>query len=124
MKIKNLFDDLKQLGKKKYYFKNGEEEIYFSRKDLEIEIVNINNNIDLIINHNGLRNNYINSNSIPENCKKEIKLILNSYLTTDVKCKKISQILIKIFNFFSISIINDLSISVNLSAKGLNSYSE
>ena len=73
MKIKNLFDDLKQLGKKKYYFKNGEEEIYFSRKDLEIEIVNINNNIDLIINH-------------------------NSYLTTDVKCKKISQILIKIFN--------------------------
>ena len=45
-----------------------------------------------------LRNNYINSNSIPENCKKEIKLILNSYLTTDVKCKKISQILIKIFN--------------------------
>ena len=86
MKIKNLFDDLKQLGKKKYYFKNGEEEIYFSRKDLEIEIVNINNNIDLIINR------------IPENCKKEIKLILNSYLTTDVKCKKISQILIKIFN--------------------------
>ena len=62
MKIKNLFDDLKQLGKKKYYFKNGEEEIYFSRKDLEIEIVNINNNIDLIITHNGLRNNYINSN--------------------------------------------------------------
>lgn len=98
MKIKNLFDDLKQLGKKKYYFKNGEEEIYFSRKDLEIEIVNINNNIDLIITHNGLRNNYINSNSISENCKKEIKLILNSYLTTDVKCKKISQILIKIFN--------------------------
>ena len=98
MKIKNLFDDLKQLGKKKYYFKNGEEEIYFSRKDLEIEIVNINNNIDLIITHNGLRNNYINSNSIPENCKKEIKLILNSYLTTDAKCKKISQILIKIFN--------------------------
>ncbi len=98
MKIKNLFDDLKHLGKKKYYFKNGEEEIYFSRKDLEIEIVNINNNIDLIINHKGLRNNYKNSNSIPEACKKEIKLILNSYLTTDVKCKKISQILIEIFN--------------------------
>ena len=98
MQIKNLFDDLKLVGKKKYYFKNGEEEIYFSRKDLEIEIVNINNNIDLIINHNGLRNNYKNSNSIPEVCKKEIKLILNSYLITDVKCKKISQILIKIFN--------------------------
>lgn len=98
MQIKNLFDDLKLVGKKKYYFKNGEEEIYFSRKDLEIEIVNINKNIDLIINHNGLRNNYKNSNSIPEVCKKEIKLILNSYLTIDVKCKKISQILIKIFN--------------------------
>lgn len=98
MKIKNLFDDLKQLGKKKYYFKNGEEEIYFSRKNLEIEIVNINDNIDLIINHNGLRDNYENSNSIPDDCKKDIKLILNSYLTTDVKCEKISQILIKIFN--------------------------
>ena len=98
MQIKNLFDDLKLVGKKKYYFKNGEEEIYFSRKDLEIEIVNINKNIDLIINHKGLRNNYKNSNSIPEVCKKEIKLILNSYLTIDVKCKKISQILIKIFN--------------------------
>lgn len=98
MKIKNLFDDLKQLGKKKYYFKNGEEEIYFSRKDLEIEIVNINDNIDLIINCNGLRDNYENSNSIPDNCKKNIKLILNSYLTTDIKCEKISQILINIFN--------------------------
>ena len=98
MKIKNLFDDLKQLGKKKYYLKNGEEEIYFSRKDLEIEIANINNNIDLIINHKGLRDNYENSNSIPDDCKKDIKLILNSYLTTDVKCKQISQILIEIFN--------------------------
>ena len=97
MKIKNLFDDLKQLGKKKYYFRNGEEEIYFFRKDLEIEIVNINNNIDLIINHKGLRDNYENSNSIPYDCKKDIKLILNSYLSTDVKCKKISQILIEIF---------------------------
>lgn len=98
MKIKKLFDDLKRLGKKKYYFKDGEEEIYFSRKDLEIEIVHINNNIDLIINHNGFRDNYENSNSIPDDCKKDIKLILNSYLATDVKCKKISQILIEIFN--------------------------
>ncbi len=98
MKIKNLFDDLKQLGKKKYYFKNGEEEIYFSKKDLEIEIVNINNNIDLIINCKGLRDNYENSNSIPNDLRESIKLILNSYLTIDVKCKKISQILIEIFN--------------------------
>lgn len=97
MKIKNLFDDLKQLGKKKYYFKNDEEEIYFSRKDLEIEIINISDNIDLIINYKGLRENYENSNSIPDDCKKYIKLILNSYLAADVKCKKISQILIEIF---------------------------
>ncbi len=98
MKIKNLFDDLKQLGNKKYYFKNGEEEIYFYRKDLEIEIVNINNNIDLIINQKGIRNNYVNSNSIPDDFKNAIKLILTSSLATDVKCKKISQILIEIFN--------------------------
>ena len=97
MEIKNLFNDLKELGKKKYYSKGGEEEIYFSRKDLEIEIIKINDNIDLIINHKGLRENYKNSNSIPDDCKKEIKLILNSYWNTDVKCKKISQILIEIF---------------------------
>lgn len=98
MKIKNLFDDLKQLGKKKYYFKNGEEEIYFYGNNLEIEIININDNIDLIINHRGSRTNYLNSKSIPDDCKKDIRLILNSYLTTEVKCKKISQILIEIFN--------------------------
>ena len=98
MKIKYLFDDLKQLGKKKYYFRNGEEEIYFSKNNLELEIVNVNGKIDLIINHNGLRYNYANSKSIPNNFKEDIRLILNSYLPTEVKCKKISQILIKIFN--------------------------
>lgn len=98
MKIKYLFDDLKQLGRKKYYFKNGEEEIYFSRNNLEIEIININCNIDIVINYKGLRANYKNSESIPDDCKKEIKSILNSYLTAEVKCKKISQILIEIFN--------------------------
>lgn len=97
MKIKNLFDDLKQLGKKKYYFKNGEEEIYFSRNDLEIEIINIDDNIDLVINHKGTRTNYENAESIPNDCKEDIRLILNSYLTNEVKCKKISQILIEIF---------------------------
>lgn len=98
MKIKNLFDDLKQLGKKKYYFKNGEEELCFSRNGLEIEIIKVNDNIDLVIYHQGLRDNYENSKSIPNDCKESIRLILNSYLTTEVKCKKISQILIEIFN--------------------------
>lgn len=97
MKIKNLFDDLKQLGRKKYYFRGGEEELYFSNKNLEIEILNINGNIDLIINHNCLRNNYLNSESLPESYKEEIKLILNSYVALDVKCKKVSQILLEIF---------------------------
>ena len=98
MKIKNLFDDLKQLGKKEYYFKNGEEEIYFSRNDLVIEIINVNNNIDLIIDHKGSRTNYEHSMSIPNNCKKDIKLIFNSCLSTEIKCRKISQILISIFS--------------------------
>lgn len=97
MEIKKCFDNLRQLGKKKYFFKNGEEEICFSRKDLEIEIININNNIDLIINHKGIRDNYENSSSIPDNSKKDIKFILNSYLSIDVKCKMIAQILIEIF---------------------------
>ena len=98
MKIKYLFDDLKKLGRKKYYSKNGEEEIYFSKNDLEIEIVNYNGNIDLVINHNGLRANYLDSNSLSDSCKKDIKLFLNSYLAIEIKCKKISQILIEIFN--------------------------
>ena len=34
MKIKNLFDDLKRLGKKKYYFKNGEEEISDNEEEI------------------------------------------------------------------------------------------
>ena len=61
MKIKNLFDDLKKIGRKKYYSRNGYEEIYFIKKGLEIEVINVNNAIDLVINHNGLRENYLNS---------------------------------------------------------------
>lgn len=97
MEIKYLFDDLKQLGRKKYYFRNGEEEIYFSNKCLEIEIVNINNSIDLIISHNGCRDNYLNSKSLSNTCKNDIDSILNSYISTDIKCKKIAQILLEVF---------------------------
>ena len=98
MKIKNLFDDLKQLGRKEYYFRNGEEEIYFFNHELQIEIISTNNNIDLIINSGETRDNYRKSKSIPENCKKEISRIIDSFLITADKCKKISQILLEIFD--------------------------
>ena len=91
MEIRCLFDDLKKLGRKKYYFRNGDEEIYFlnKKKSLEIEIANTNNNIDLIINHNGCRANYRVSESLSDSCKKDIELILNSHISADIKYKKI-----------------------------------
>ena len=97
MQIKFLFDDLKKLGIKKYFHRNGEEELYFSRSNLTIEIYNINGNIDLVIKHNGSRENYENSPSIPDDCKQQIKQILSSYLATQVKCRKIAQILLELF---------------------------
>lgn len=97
MIIKYLFDDLKQLGRKKYYFRNGEEEIIFSRKNLEVEIVNINNHISLIINCNGIRTNYIDAKSLDDVYKKEIKLILDSYVSVEVKCKLISKVILDCF---------------------------
>lgn len=95
MKIKKLFDDLKQIGTKKYYFKNGEEELYFIANDLVIEIVNCNDKIDIIINCDGIRANFLNTSRLSDCSKKDIQMILNSLYTIDVKCKKISQILIE-----------------------------
>lgn len=95
MKIKKLFDDLKQIGTKKYYFKNGEEELYFIANELVIEIVNCNDKIDIIINCDGIRANFLNTSRLSDCSKKNIQMILNSLYTIDVKCKKISQILIQ-----------------------------
>jgi len=49
MEIKNLFNDLKKLGKKKYYSRNGEEELFFKNISIEIEIVSYNGLLDIII---------------------------------------------------------------------------
>ncbi len=98
MKIKNLFDDLKKIGRKKYYCKNGEEEIYFTAKERTIEIFNINGNIDLTVDFNGYRKNYKNSETISKKNKYQIQSILNSDSSLDIKSKKIAYILLEEFN--------------------------
>ena len=100
MEIKYLFDDLKKLGNKKYFCRNGEEEIYFSGNDLEIEIFKADvfgDKIDVVINRNGSRDNFRNSPSLSEHCKKDIETMLNSHFSTQVKCKNVARLLIEEF---------------------------
>ena len=89
--IKHLFDDLKQIGKKKYYFKNGEEEIYFSNNYFEIEISYHSGCIDLVINYNGMRNNCFCSDFFSTNEKDKIKIIFSSCDSIEQKCKNLAQ---------------------------------
>ncbi len=95
MSIKYYFDELKKIGKKKYYSKNGEEELYFISNNLQIEIFNIDGKIDLIINNNGTRNNYLNSQYMSENSRKEISALLKDCISLEIKCKIMSKILLK-----------------------------
>lgn len=94
--IKYLFDDLKQVGKKKYYFKNEEEEIYFSNNYFEIEISYHSGCIDLAINYDGKRDNYFCSDFFSTNEKEKIKVVLNSCYSIEQKCKILSQLLLEI----------------------------
>lgn len=97
MGIKNLFNDLKKIGKKKYFSRGCDEELYFTGNNVEIEITYINGHLDLIITHNGARNNYKNCPSLSQNCKFQITAILNSFVGLDVKCKLLSTILLETF---------------------------
>lgn len=97
MEIKNLFNDLKKLGKKKYYSRNGEEELFFKNISIEIEIVSYNGLLDIIISNKYGRKNYLYSESLTDLQKNEIYLIINGNYSTEIKCKKISSILFSVF---------------------------
>lgn len=99
MKIKNLFDEMKKIGKKQYYFKNGEEEVYFTGNLFEIEIININDSIDIVITYNGIRNNYAKSSVLSNTQKLDLKFVLSSTLSLNEKAKKISGILMDVFSY-------------------------
>ena len=97
MGIKNLFNELRVIGKKKYYFRNGDEELIFSRDNFSVEIIQVNGNLDIIISHNNIRANYLHSESLSNVEKMQIKMILGSCYSLELKSKEISQILLNAF---------------------------
>lgn len=98
MRSKHFFDDLKKIGKRKYYFRNGEEEWCFSNKDLIIDICKRDDYlIDLVITYNNIRSNYINSACLNYNQKMQLHSVIHSYNSIEAKCKSICQILLDIF---------------------------
>lgn len=84
--FKNAFDKLKKYGfKKKYYFKNGEEElIFYNTKNTYIELYKVcisSNcyNINVIYEINGIRENIMNSTLIENE--------ITNQLQSNLKCK-------------------------------------
>lgn len=96
-RIKHLFNDLKKVGKKKYSYIRGEEALFFTNKQIEIEIYNYNGNLDVIINKEGERKNYENSSCLSYCQKEQIRSIMNACTSLEVKCASISSILRKAF---------------------------
>lgn len=98
MRIKHMFYDLNSIcKKKKYYFKNGEEELYFSNERIEVEIYHFNESIDLIISKDGNRANYQNSSLLSTSQKDHIYSVINSFAPIKVKCSTISNVLLGLF---------------------------
>ena len=96
MSIKNLFNSLKKIGKKKYYNRNGEEELLFIGKSLEIQIYNTYSYMDIVINNQS----YLDSPFLTNSIKLQIQSILNSYFSLDIKCKSIAGALLNDLTVF------------------------
>lgn len=92
--IKNLFNDLKPIGKKRYFFKNGDEELYFIGKGLTVEIANTDGRIDIVIEKGGARVNYLDCYYLSESAKCRIATILNLNFINAAGCRDISRILL------------------------------
>ena len=92
--IKNLFNDLKLIGKKRYFFKNGDEELYFVGKGLTVEIANTDGRIDIVIEKGGARVNYLDCYYLSESAKCRIATILNLNFINAAGCRDISRILL------------------------------
>lgn len=92
--IKNLFNDLKQIGKKRYFFKNGDEELCFIGKNLTVEISNTDGRVDIVIDKCGARVNYLDCSDLSVSAKRRIAAILNLNFINAAGCRDISQILL------------------------------
>ena len=94
MSIKYLFDDLKQLGKKKYFSRYNEEEVCYTGKHVQVEIIKCGGTVDLSLTVDGQKKNYLDSPYLSNNEKLQIKSVLSSYLSETAKANTISQILL------------------------------
>lgn len=93
-----MFHDLNRICvKKKYYFKNGEEELYFSNGQIHIEIYHHDEIIDLIIGDGVNRMNYQHSPLLTANQKGQIYSAINSIDALECKCKTIDNVLLNLF---------------------------
>ncbi len=97
MEIKYYFDELKKIGRKTYFSRNGEEELCFSNKKFAVEIYKtVDHDLDFIISIDGVRENYQQTKALDKNQIEEIKALLIAPLSLDIKCRKISHILLSL----------------------------
>lgn len=96
MRIKNLFNQLKVFGKKRYYAKNSEEELSFINDIFTIEICNINGKLDIVIEYQGKRSNYLDSAVLSSAQKIQIESTINAYTSLEEKSKIIQAVLLSV----------------------------
>lgn len=94
MKIEHFFDDLKTIGKKVYFSRNGEEELVFTNTRFQIEIYKtLDSEIDIVISADGVRENYLKTKALNNHQIEQIQTLLRAPLSMEMKCKNICQVL-------------------------------
>ena len=94
MTIRNLFDDLKTVGKKHYFSRNDEEIVCFVSKELTIELSRCEKLVDLVITVCGKRNHYMASPLLSYDEKMEIRSALSALALTKPMAATITRILL------------------------------
>lgn len=102
--IKYAFNKILNYGfKKKYYFRNGEEEvIFYNSKKNYIEIYKVcigsnNYKIDVVYEINGIRENIMNSTLFDNELSKQLQC--------NLKCKSLSDQINIILNFIEENVL-------------------
>ena len=94
MTIRNLFDDLKTVAKKRYYSCNDEEAVHFVNKEFTIELSRCANLVDLVITFSGQRNHYLETPLLSYDEKMEIRSALSALALTKPMAATITRILL------------------------------
>ena len=98
MKARTAFDSLKKVGKKEYFSRNGEEEIFFYCNEYIVRVYSSCSKIDIAFGKNGQCQNYLNSPELTYNQKRQIQSALNAQTSIKVKGKTISNVLLETIN--------------------------